>query len=410
MKPKKPSVKLGSRVTLRAVSTADPTGAHRWRLEWYPVGGEGKMKTRSLGRRGERFSQAGAEARAVTLLPTLQLDNPPPKMVSKTGRIETVGVHAPVHSRLGEIVTVGDLMRAWIGRQRKRSAIGAIKPKTFRNRRYAARRLLGDKPGEADKRGKHIPPRLRYVRLQDITEERLEDYIARALSDGDSTGTIYGDLRIMRTAYRWAQKKGRVGSRILPVVDVKVTATACSYTPTPQEVEAALDEMLTVWHKAALQMVWGTGARCGEIVLITWDRIDLVRNTVRLVGKANPRTIPITPRCAAGLSLLERGAGAARLFPGKASDDALRDAMRRACKSAGVPRFTPNGLRRLAVDELRRAGVPLEVTAAITGHSIKTMLTIYRRPMFSEVEGALSAAPLGQVVQGPWTTDDKAVG
>jgi integrase len=61
-----------------------------------------------------------------------------------------------------------------------------------------------------------------------------------------------------------------------------------------------------------------------------------------------------------------------RVFPGF-TPAAARSAMRKACKSAGVPHFHPHDLRHRYASVKLREGVPLTDLAAQLGHAKKSL-------------------------------------
>ena len=62
---------------------------------------------------------------------------------------------------------------------------------------------------------------------------------------------------------------------------------------------------------------------------------------------------------------------------------------------AGVPKFTPHGLRRMAVDRMARAGVEPSVAASITGHDPNVMLQHYRAVSDDDLRLVAQRADLG---------------
>lgn len=408
-KAAKPKFYVGKRVLVRALDAAR-AGRRRWRLEYYPRGGGGKMATVSLGPRGWRGTQEEAEAAALALVPTLDLDA------------------EEEEETLAELVTVEDLLQTWLAVVERELRTRAIKPATFRTKRNGCKRLLGPRRGEGT-------PRLRYLRLDRLSTDDLAEHIVRRQDEQDAqlaalarqergpgTGrkdrgdaapsTIRYDLGYLREAWTWAEEEGLVGRPPRFPKLPEHTRVYNDYTPTPDEAQAVLDVLTTPRQRGAYQMVWGTGARPAECATAT---VDLERQTIQLQGKGRRergrryggqgRVFPLTPRAMAGYRELVLANGrpfrrGERLF----ATSSLRNLLRKQCEVAGVPTFTPYGLRRLAVDELRRAGVPLEIAAAITGHSVEVLLKLYRRPLPEEIASHLERAPVGgQVVEGPWT-------
>ena len=74
--------------------------------------------------------------------------------------------------------------------------------------------------------------------------------------------------------------------------------------------------------------------------------------------------------------------------------------LKRACKAAGVPRFSPNGLRRAATDAYARAGVDPAVAAAQSGHSIQVMMKHYRQVTKEDQRDAVERCGLGVIPDG----------
>ena len=60
----------------------------------------------------------------------------------------------------------------------------------------------------------------------------------------------------------------------------------------------------------------------------------------------------------------------------------------------------PHGLRRLAVNNMLSAGVPLHIAAQITGHSIKVMMDAYAEVNDQQLFDAVQRADLGAVPRG----------
>ena len=141
--------------------------------------------------------------------------------------------------------------------------------------------------------------------------------------------------------------------------------------------------------KAILATGFYTGMRKGEIVKLTWDKVNLDKRTIQLEATdtkdKEARTIPI---CNPLMEILKSVPRALHdnhvfLFKGKPVTD-LRTALKTACKSAGIPygRFTKGGfifhdLRHSFNTYMRKAGVPESVIMEITGHSTREMFDRY---------------------------------
>ncbi len=143
--------------------------------------------------------------------------------------------------------------------------------------------------------------------------------------------------------------------------------------------------------KPILPTAYYTGMRQGEILNLTWDRVDLKERVIRLQPEDTkdnePRDIPICDELSEIFERLPRGIRSARvfIFKGKPIQD-IRKALRKACEDAGIPygRFVKDGfvfhdLRHTFNTNMRKAGVTESVIMAVTGHSTRAMFDRYNK-------------------------------
>lgn len=132
-----------------------------------------------------------------------------------------------------------------------------------------------------------------------------------------------------------------------------------------------------------------TGMRLGEILGMTWDRIDMASKTIHLRPRDtktdSPRRIPILQPLFEVLRQIPRALHEPNVFlyAGRPLSN-IRDGLRRACKDAGVPYgrhvaggFVFHDLRHTFVTNMRRAGVHDTVIMQITGHADLAMFRRY---------------------------------
>lgn len=125
-----------------------------------------------------------------------------------------------------------------------------------------------------------------------------------------------------------------------------------------------------------------TGMRSGEILGLTWDRVDFERSTIRLESihtkTRRSRTIPMHPTAREALkSCQERNPKSVYVFPAEKKDhdqpDAPIGSMKKgfagACKRAGISDFTPHDMRHCCASWLVQQGVSLYEVRDILGHS-----------------------------------------
>jgi integrase len=141
--------------------------------------------------------------------------------------------------------------------------------------------------------------------------------------------------------------------------------------------------------KPILLAAYYTGMRQGEILSLTWDRVDMEKCFIRLDAEdtkdREARQIPVGDALYQVLRSIPRALHDNHVFQyrGKPIDD-LRTGLTKACEAAGLPygRFLEGGfvfhdLRHTFNTNMRKAGVPESVIMEITGHSTREMFDRY---------------------------------
>jgi integrase len=134
--------------------------------------------------------------------------------------------------------------------------------------------------------------------------------------------------------------------------------------PTSEQVEPIIAHSPPRW-KLALRTLEQTGARVGELSKLEWRDVDVVGSQFRLRGgttktrRARFAKLPtwlmeqICQACPPDDRVAER-----RVFPGFTPNGA-KAAMRRACKGAGIPYFSPHDLRHRYASVKIAEGIPV---------------------------------------------------
>lgn len=296
------------------------------------------------------------------------------------------GIVAPVD-------TLGRLLRQWLAHQEDRHIVGDISIFTFRSDRGRSRAIyqrIGDLP------------------LTSVTRASLDDYRLRRLREGAATSTLRLELCLLGAAWRWGHERGLTPDRILTLPTVKVTPKRSRYTPTTEEVERVLHE-LESYRDAYLAtlLLYASGARPGEVGSLTWDRLQRIEATtdtgivpayrVTWVGKMGERVgwllSPRAVRVLDDVPIEERQGRLLRWSICTARHWYIK-VLRAACERAGVPPWTPYGLRRKAVDQLYATSDPA-IAGRLLGHSPAVAIRHYRQPRDADLASAQLAAALG---------------
>jgi integrase len=244
------------------------------------------------------------------------------------------------------------------------------------------------------------------VSLEALPLGALEDFKNRRMRSGTPSSTIRLELRYIKMAWIWGQQRRLVTVPLtLPHVTSEEkrkhpTRARKKHTPTVGDVAAVIRllEERRPRHAAALHVQLATGARIGEVGALEWEAI--ADGWVELDGKTGPRKVPLAKEAYDRLLALEpdEAKRKGRIFT-DATYSALRSDLDRWCELAGVKAFTSHGVRRLVVDEMRRAGVRAEVAAAVTGHHPAVMLTYYASKGTLD-ERTAAVATLGKLPRG----------
>jgi integrase len=233
----------------------------------------------------------------------------------------------------------------------------------------------------------HLDATFRGSRALDITTDRIKRYIADRQDAGAANASIQKELAALKRAFNLAVQAERLAQRPhVPGVNVQNARQGFFGAADLEKVLAQLPQPLQpVARFAAL-----TGWRKAEVLNLEWSAVDFEAGEVRLWTSKNdePRAFPfralpplaeLLERQRAHTRKVERETGriVSRVF--HRSGEPIRDmrgAWDGACKRAGFKGWLFHDLRRTAVRNLERAGVPRSVAMSLTGHKTES---VYRR-------------------------------
>jgi len=238
-------------------------------------------------------------------------------------------------------------------------------------------------------------------RAVDISHKELLAYVERRTRERAKPATIRYELVVLSRMFSLAIRAGMLTAKpALPTIEVRNARSGFFEADQLVRVLAALPPHLA----PAIEFASITGWRIGEVRQLTWAQVDVTGCVVRLepgsTKNGEGRTFPFGthPRLGELLVAQMRGALELQKVTGKAVRfvfhrqgerlGEFRRAWREACTKAGCPKRLVHDLRRTAVRNLVRAGVPERVAMQLTGH--KTRGVFDRYDIVSEAD--LSAA------------------
>lgn len=226
-------------------------------------------------------------------------------------------------------------------------------------------------------------------RCIDLTADRVTGYIAQRLELGAKPATVNRSLAALRRGFRLAVIAGKAAT---PPIITLLSEAGNTRTGFFERADfEAVVQHLPGYVKAAVQTGYITGWRVrSEILTRRKPHLDLDAGWLRLdPGESKNkqgRMFPLTPELRQILEAqvernreYERATGT--IVPwlfhhnGKPIICFTR-AWRGACAKAGVPGRLPHDMRRTAVRNLERAGVPRSTAMRLTGHKTEA---VYRR-------------------------------
>lgn len=311
------------------------------------------------------------------------------------------GITAPAHRQ-----TVGMFLTAWIN-----DAIApSLAPRTVERYRGIVNR--------------HIIPELGRLPLSKLTAQHVQRLYAekgRSLSPA-SVRYIHAVLRgALQQAVMYRLLPVNPASNVKPPRKTRTEVKPLGGVQARALLEAAQNDPLEALYVTALH----TGMRLGELLALTWDRIDWGRGTVDVratLHRVGPkiyeprepktarsrRTISLSPTAQSALRTHRLREAERMMELGRGMDDdsliftdrwgepiywarITERHLHPLCDRAGLPRIRFHDLRHTAASMMLSSGVPVHIVSQILGHaSATTTLGVYAHLMPGDQESAVA--------------------
>ena len=236
--------------------------------------------------------------------------------------------------------------------------------------------------------------------LDGITTIHIEAYRESRRLDPGLQGTslkvssLNRDLALLKHMFSYAVREGWLEKNPSSRIKLEKENNARDRVLEPEEF-TRLQAHSVPYLQAINLVAYQTGMRQGEILHLTWDRVDLKAEVIRLQAedtKSNEgRLVPLTPE----LTDLLRGLYKVRylhedhvfLVKGQ-SVSSIKTAFNAACRRAGVQGFHFHDFRHTAVTNMRRAGIDHLTIMKITGHKTLEVFKRYNSFLEGDLRGA----------------------
>jgi len=218
-----------------------------------------------------------------------------------------------------------------------------------------------------------------------ITREWVADRIGELSGDGHKKHTIRKTIGTLAMVLDYERIDPNPASR--PKLPHELPDI-----PNPPNADdvAAVARLMPARYRLAVVVLDATGMRIGELDGLNWGGVDEARGRWRILKSKTGQPRWVTPPPAVFEVVIaqvprEDRDLEARVFA-NLTGDRLRTAMAKACKSAGVPLFSPYDLRHRRVSLLHLRGVPWARIGEAIGHDAYTSAKTYTHVMIDEAE------------------------
>ena len=234
----------------------------------------------------------------------------------------------------------------------------------------------------------------------DVDLTTLRAWLAAMVSTGLARSTIARRGAAVRAFSAWAHREGRAaadpaarlvtaqpGTALPHALAIDAAAQLLEHAREAADLPGADPAALRAW--VALELLYGTGVRVGELVGANLADVDLRDRLLRVVGKGDKeRVVPFGVPAARSLDrwlahgrpgLASPASGQALLLGqrgGRLDQREARRIVHRAAVAAGVDDLAPHALRHTAATHLLHGGSDLRSVQEILGHA--TLATTQR--------------------------------
>lgn len=222
------------------------------------------------------------------------------------------------------------------------------------------------------------------TRVPYVTTPRIKEYIEERLSNGAANATVNRELAALkRTLNIGAKQTPPKVDRVPHIPMLKENNVRKDFLEHGEF--CALLSKLPDYLKGFVTFAYKTGWRVSEITGLTWSQVDLKQGIVRLepgeTKNDDARTVYLDEELK---GVFERqwetrkasGKLTPHVFPNIDGTDKIKDfrgAWKKVCSDAKIGKRLFHDLRRTAVRNMVRAGIPERVAMMVSGHKTRSV-------------------------------------
>lgn len=241
---------------------------------------------------------------------------------------------------------------------------------------------------------KHLRPKFAGLSPAKVTTATLRKYVTERMEQGAKGSTINRSLSVLRRAFNLGKKAGKV---VVTPFFPMLTESNARTGFIEREQYIALRDALPEYLRPLLAFSYFTGCRRGEMLGLKWSQVDMDSRVVRLkpteTKNKHGRVIPLGQELWQMLVIQKQRRDT--YFPncehvffgdeGRPIVD-FRRSWRNACYQAGLwqgdeatgnPTVILHDMRRSAIRDMVRSGVPEKQCMEISGHRTRSIFDRY---------------------------------
>lgn len=280
--------------------------------------------------------------------------------------------------RLKEIGADSLGLKAFVGPKQDRLTVGDLLTALESDLRIKGLKSLAKTTGHL----RMVRAALGDLRAVDVSAETVGRYIEQQLAEGKAPATVNRRTTLLGEAFRLAVRRQRLSS--MPEVPKLREDNARQGFFGSQEFFAVLSNLGDQNIADFMEWFFWTGMRPGEIQSLTWQAFDRETWVLRLHAQdaktGHGRVIPLEDSLREIIQrrVMARQFGCELIFhKNGARIGTFYKRWKRACQLAGVAGRIPYDLRRTAVRNMVRSGVPERVAMSISGHRTRAIFDRY---------------------------------
>lgn len=228
---------------------------------------------------------------------------------------------------------------------------------------------------------KHLRGYFGFARAIDITADRVSKYVRERQQEAAANGSINRELAALKRAFTLATRAGRLRSApYIPLLEENNSRRGF----VDHGSFLALREGLPVHLKDPVSFLYLSGWRVSEMRTLEWRDVDLADHQVRLRPEESKnkdgRVLPLRGELREIFERARRNRRPECPYVFHESGTPIGDfrkAWKTACKQAGIAVLIVHDLRRTAVRNMVRAGIPERVAMELSGHKTRRIFDRY---------------------------------